>query len=87
MKTKTQTNASLRNEGNFTKPANLPSGTFSRDGQPTVVTEIVATIVAREILSVGLSGFYFIVDWLNAILQRYSCVDNNLRWSFAFLWF
>lgn len=50
MKTKTQTNASLRNEGNFTKPANLPSGTFSRDGQPTVVTEIVATIVAREIL-------------------------------------
>ena len=50
MKTTTQKNASLRNEGNFTKPANLPSGTFSRDGQPTVVTEIIATIVAREIL-------------------------------------
>jgi hypothetical protein len=45
MTTKTQ-EQSLRNEGTF-KMTNLPSGTFSKDGLPTIVTEIVANHVVR----------------------------------------
>lgn len=42
MLTKDQKKPTLRNEENFTAPKNLPSGTFTRDGQPTIVTQIIA---------------------------------------------
>jgi hypothetical protein len=42
MKTQTAKKTSLRNEESFVKSGNLPPGTFSRDGQPTIVTQIVA---------------------------------------------
>ena len=45
MTTKTQ-EQSLRNEETFKMPS-LPSGTFSKDGLPTIVTELVANHVVR----------------------------------------
>jgi hypothetical protein len=45
MQTKTQ-EQSLRNEETFKMPS-LPSGTFSKDGLPTIVTELVANHVVR----------------------------------------
>lgn len=48
MKTTKTTSTSLRNEEILTKPANLPSGTFSRDGQPTIVTMTIALLLVLE---------------------------------------
>ena len=48
MKNQTTKKASLRNEENFAKSGNLPSGTFSRDGQPTIVTQIIGIHVATK---------------------------------------
>jgi hypothetical protein len=45
MQTKTQ-EQSLRNEETSKMPS-LPSGTFSKDGLPTIVTELVANHVVR----------------------------------------
>jgi hypothetical protein len=45
MQTKTQ-EQSLRKEETFKMPS-LPSGTFSKDGLPTIVTELVANHVVR----------------------------------------
>jgi hypothetical protein len=42
MKNQTAKKNSLRNEESFNRAAQLPSGTFTRDGQPTIVTQIIA---------------------------------------------
>jgi hypothetical protein len=51
MLTKDKKKSTLRNEEFFTAPKNLPSGTFTRDGQPTIVTQIISLHLVNRMMN------------------------------------
>jgi hypothetical protein len=87
MQTKTQ-EQSLRNEE--TSTAALPSGTFSKEGLPTIVTELVANHVAR-LQERGLDPMHHlkqIVEDLDAHLLlpinpglTQDCKEKRVKWA------